>query len=242
MKLQKTPLILLLSALLLGGVVYLLEGRNPSQRQETQTKTVKLFGWNEADVQTLTIKTQGQTLAFVKAPVDQSAASKQPLPSPSGIATPISPKPQGLVWQMVEPKQGRASDASVAFLLNLLATGSSQQTLKISAAKKAEFGLDQPLAIAQVTLANQQTHRLVLGKPNYNRTGMYAQIDPPAQEAPELSVVVVSIDFESAVTRPLGEWKMQPEIPQKSPSNQRDPQPNTLDKDKPSGQQSKPGN
>lgn len=187
MKLQRTPIVLLLTALALGGFVYFYELQK-APKQETQTaQSEPLFSFKEEDVQALTLTTQTQTLAFTR----------------NAGSTPAS-------WQMTTPTNTRANDASIAFLLNLLATGKSQQTLTIPAAKRAEFGLEKPLAIAEVKLANQQTHRLVLGSANFNRSAMYAQIDPPVNPSGDQAVKLVAIDFENAVTRPAAEWQAEP--------------------------------
>jgi hypothetical protein len=107
-----------------------------------------------------------------------------------------------------------------------MATGKRQQTLAVPAAKQAEFGFDRPIAIAEVKLANQQTHRLILGNPNFNRSALYAQVDPSAQTKADLSVVLVSTDFENAVNRPLADWKVKDTAPQPDkPLNKPKPEP-----------------
>lgn len=200
MKLQRTPLVLLVTALLLGGFVYWQEVQGQSKQETAQQQPSKLFAFQESDVQTLSLTTPKQTLSFTKTP--NSAASKSK-------ASSSQQSKQSTRWLMTAPKKTAANDASVAYLLNLMATGSRQQTLTIPATKQAEFGFDPPLAIAEVKLANQQSHRILLGKPNFNRSGLYAQVDPPANPTGDLAVAVVSIDFENAVTRPLAEWTQQ---------------------------------
>jgi len=119
-------------------------------------------------------------------------------------------------WQMLEPEQTTASTPSIAFLLDLMATGKTQRTLTAPASDRQQFGFHQPLATIEVTLSNQQTHRLILGEYDFNRSFLYAQADP-ASDAQELSVLLVSPNFENAVNRPLEEWK-QPATAEKSPS------------------------
>lgn len=206
MKLQRTPLVLLVTALLLGGFVYWQEVQGQSQQKTAQQQPTKLFAFQEADIQTLSLTHKGQTLAFTKTAASTASQSKSATSKPSTR------------WSMTAPKKTAANDASVAYLLNLMATGNQQQTLTIPAAKKAEFGFNPPLAIAEVKLANQQSHRIVLGKANFNRSGLYAQVDPPANPTGDLTVALVSIDFENAVTRPLKEWM------QDSAASPKDPQ------------------
>jgi hypothetical protein len=227
MKLQRTPLILLVTALLLGGVVYLAELRNTgNQTATTATKSEPLFGFQEAEVRSLSLALPQRILRFEKVPAGQvkaapklgATASPQPTPatsptpspspSPNNTTSPVPPQPANAeIWMMTTPTKTIANDASVAYLLNLLATGERQQNLSVPATRKAEFGLDAPSAIAEVKLSNQKTHRLVLGKPNFNRTGLYALVDPPSDSKADLSVVLVPIDFETAVSRPIDEWK-----------------------------------
>lgn len=202
MKIQRTPLILLAIALSLGAFVYLYEVQGKPQREAAQAQTEQLFTFKEEDVRSLTLTTPSETLAFAKTPA--ARVSSAPKADPKAVA---QPQAGTLIWAMTAPDKAVANDATVAYLLNLMATGKRQQTLKVPAAQQGEFGFDQPIAIAEVKLANQQTHRLVLGKPNFNRSALYAQVDPPAQASAERSVVLVSTDFENAVNRPLADWK-----------------------------------
>ena len=217
MKLHKTPLILLTIALSLGVFVYFYEVQGKPQREAAQAQTEQLFGFKEEDVRSLTLTTPTQTLAFAKTPAAPRSSSPKADALPKADSAPktaqkttAQPAAETLVWAMTQPDQAAANDASIAYLLNLLTTDKRQQTLKVPAAKLAEFGLDKPLAIAEVKLANQTNHRLLLGKPNFNRSGLYAQVDPPAQANVDRSVLLVSTDFENAVQRPLSEWKAKP--------------------------------
>ena len=189
MKFKLSTLILLFVALGLGGFVYFFEIRAAPQREEAQAEKQKLFDFTEDQVQAFTVQTKQQTLSFQRS--DNRA------------------------WQMQAPTQTPANDASVAYLLNLLATGTSvpvgspkeNRTLTAPATQRIEFGLDQPLATVDVKLNNNEVHRLVLGKPNFNRSFLYAQADPPRDPGQDLKVLLVSMDFENAVNRPLLEWQ-----------------------------------
>ncbi|UBF28648.1 DUF4340 domain-containing protein [Kovacikia minuta CCNUW1] len=209
MKLQRTPLILLLIALLFGSVVLIYETQGKPRQEMAETKKGQIFGFKEEEVKALNLTTQTQKLSFVKTPAgkveaNQKQNQKQDSKPSNQTEKNLSDVP---VWMMTTPQKGLAEEASIAYLLNLFATGQHQQTLTIPAAKRAEFGLDKPLAIAEVKLSNQQTHRLVLGKPNFDRSAIYAQADPPANPTGDLTVILVSMDFENAVTRPLSEWQ-----------------------------------
>jgi hypothetical protein len=247
MKLQRTPLILLISAILLGAIVFLLEQQKPLPQSTATQQTSPLFSFKEADVKALTITTPNQTLAFEEVPA--AAVKQQPSPSPSASPTPkatattkptvspsvlpnITPDLKGNVWQMTQPQKVLANKAAIAFLLNTLTTGQSQAAFAMQPSQQAEFGFDKPLATIEVKLATQTSHRLILGKPNFNRSGIYAQIDPPAQPGKETIVRLAPIDLESAVTRSLPEWQELPPTPSPSAS----PSPSSTSSPSPSSQ------
>ncbi len=180
MKLPKTTLILLLLALGIGGFVYFYEIRGATQRQEAKDNGGELFSFTEEQVKAFSIKNQNQTLKF------EQIDSK---------------------WQMKEPSNTPASSASVAYLLNLLETGKSTRTFSVPATQLGEYGLNEPLAAIAITLKNAETHQLILGKPDFNRTSLYALADPPAKSKGNVNVLLVSPDFANAVNRQLSEWK-----------------------------------
>lgn len=180
---KRTTLILLLLALGLGGFVYFYEIRGATQRQEAKEQQRQLFSFEEDRVQSFTIQRQNQTLKFERS--RQPGASK---------------------WQM-NPSNTPASDAAVAYLLDLLASGTSDRTVTVGANQLGEYGLDRPQATVEVKLNNGETHRLILGKPDFNRNFLYAQADPWAQPTGQVQVLLVSTNFENAVNRPLSEWK-----------------------------------
>lgn len=191
MKFKSSTLILLVLALGLGGAVYFWERQGTRPQPGEQAGSI--FGFKEDQVQALTIKTQQQTLSFSR--------------------TKETPQNQGHRWLLKTPTPVPASDASVAYLLNLLVTTKSDRTLTAPATQRREFGLDQPLATIEVKLNNQETHQLVLGGPDFNRSVLYAQADPPAKTAQDLKVLLVPNAFENAVNRPLTEWRSNADKP-----------------------------
>ena len=99
-----------------------------------------------------------------------------------------------------------ASEAVVAFLTNLLMSP-RERVIQVPAMRRSEFGLDQPLATIEITTVNQQRHSLILGRLNFDRTGLYALVDPSVNPNADLSVMVVPTSFESAVMRNGLEWR-----------------------------------
>lgn len=277
MKLQRSTLILMLLASLAGGFVYVYEIQGAPEREAAKAKQQKIFSFKEQDVQSLTVRTPKQMLAFERGsqekpqtpgeprwlvkvlnspPAAQPATCKVPAsgqtaatcqapppppPPPSASAKPpekpaASPKPAATASPSGSAKPAEkqakgsetpgvpASDASVAFLLNLLATGKSDRTLVMTdpAKQRKEYGLDEPVATVEVKLNNQESHRLILGKPDFNGTFLYAQADPPADQSEALEVLLVSPDFQNAVNRPLSEWKSSEKNPKPSESSSKD--------------------
>jgi hypothetical protein len=193
-KIKPTTLFLVLAALLMGGVVMVAGNPRPPEQAEGQTQ--KLFAFEEKQVQSLSLKTQLRSLKFER---DKNGK-----------------------WQMIEPDKGAASDASIAYLLNLL-NGNSDRTFTASAADQQSFSFQQPLATIDVTLNDQKTHRLLLGGYDFNRSFIYALVDPPATLTGELKVFLASPSFESAVNRPVAEWKEVPPSPSPSGSPSASP-------------------
>ena len=191
MKLKPSTLFFLLTALLLGGVVLIAQSQAPSSQQAQQTEPQNLVAFQEKQVKALTLQTQLRSLKFER---DKDGK-----------------------WQMLEPDRISASDSSIAFLLNQIVTGKSQRSFTAKVSDRETYSFQQPLATIEVTLDNQETHKLVLGGYDFNRSNIYALLDPVADPKADLEVLLVSPNFENAVSRPLADWKAAP-APKASPS------------------------
>jgi hypothetical protein len=182
MKVPKTTLILVLTAITLGGIVYVIETTNNNEVNQTETsgKQEKIFDFAENDVVGLMIEKQDQILVFEK--------TEQPLQP----------------WQMQEPEEEPASDAVISFLLNLLVNGRGDRPFNITPEDQELYGLDNPFGIITITLNNQKTHQLKLGKTSFNDGFIYGTID----NSPE-TVFLLQIEFKYAIDRELQEWKQE---------------------------------
>ena len=189
MKLQKTTLLLMFLALSLGGLVYWYETQAAPQRVAAKAQDQQIFDFEEDQIESITIKKQEQTLKFER--VDQKIGEKAR----------ISP------WQMKIPVNAIASDAAVSYLLDLLVKGKSDRLLTVSTNQRQEYGLDKPLATIEVKLKDQKEHKLILGKPDFSGSFLYAQADLQVNTPQKIKVLLVSKDFENAVQRPLSEWQ-----------------------------------
>ncbi len=191
LKRLRTPLVLLAIAGLLGAGVYWFESRKVSLQPEAQGETSQpIVTVPERDIEAMTIKTIALTIVLDKIP---STGPPGALPTAAWMVR--SPKPEG-----------KASETSVAFLTNLL-VGKGDRLPQVLSTRKAEFGLDQPLATIEVRLPNQQMQTIVLGKLNFDHTGLYAAVNPSADPNATFPILLVSPSFESAVMRPIGEWR-----------------------------------
>ncbi len=183
MKLQRTSFGLLVIAALLAGVVAVYEQQQKTSSAGSavdQPASQRVFDFNEDAIALMTIATR-------RPPVTIERVAGQ--------------------WRLSAPLKRPANPATVAFLTNLLTTTQRDRTLVVSPDRAAEFGLDQPTGTISITLADQQQHKLVLGKPSFDRTFLYALIDPDPQ-AKELSVSLISPQFANAVDRDLTEWQV----------------------------------
>ncbi len=193
MKLLRTPLILMAAASTLAGVVYFVEFRRPANPLITgpttgpqmtgnstiATSPVGLFAFQEREIQGLSIKTVATTIVLEK---EKTWMVRSPLPTAS------------------------ANEAVVAFLTSLLMSP-RERVVQVPATRRSEFGLDQPLATIEITTVNHQRHSLILGRLNFDRTGLYALVDPSVDANADLSIMVVPTSFESAVIRNELEWR-----------------------------------
>lgn len=193
MKIKRSTFFLVLVALLLGGVtVLVVQTQQPASEQAEQSGQQNIFAFKEEQAQAFTLENQSESYKF-----ERNSDKK---------------------WQMVEPEKTPASDASISFLLQQMVTGKSERSISVPASDRAAFGFDKPLATVEVTLDNKETHKLVLGGYDFNRSFIYALVDPPADEKADLQVFLLSPNFENAVTRPREEWRQAADQASPSPS------------------------
>ncbi len=185
MKLPRTTLILILLALGSGTFVYFYEIKGAPVREEIKEKKQQIFSFAADDVQSLTVKTENVTLNLERN--NNNAGDTK--------------------WLIKSPIAVPANDPIVSYLMDLLVKGKSDRTLSIPPNQLADFGLNPPQATINIKLKNQKNHQLTLGKPDFNRHFLYAQVDPTPKPDGNVNVLLVSTDFENAVKRELSEWQ-----------------------------------
>ncbi len=219
MKIQRNTLVLALVAFGLASGIYIQQRLAVTDSpSEVRTEGAKpLFDFDEADVTQFTINRPDLSLSLEK----QGPASTGDAVADLEAETAALGQPD---WAITEPEQIPASDGAVAFLLNLLATGDRRDSFPIpndgqpegpTQQRLAEFGLDEPQAQVEVTLADGTTHQLVLGDSNFDNSGIYAvqDVDPSREE---IEVFLVNSSLEPAMLRSLEEWRYTAELPDES--------------------------
>lgn len=182
MKLQKTTLALLGAAiaLTLGVVVYetQISGGPPA---EEAARGERLFAdpFDETAVERLSLQRDGTTLTF-----------EQNLDNPD----------IDIGWRMVEPERTLAEPAAIAYLLNILTTDPSLQTLTATPAQLTQYGLDDPDATLELVLADGTAHTVKVGGTDFSGDNRYVQVDEGE------TVHVVSGGITNGIERPVEEW------------------------------------
>ena len=202
MKLKKSTWVVIAIAVLLGGGIALNEFEFAPQREAKQEQEQKLFEFTEEEVNKLTIETKPYTIKLKRV------------------------KDKDYKWQMEQPENVPAEDAIVAFLLDLLVDGKSNRILNIDSQDLKEYGLEPPFATIKVELTEQNKHEIILGKTEFSEKFIYALKDTNKEEAKELEVLLVPIEFKYAVERELEEWKQKKETKteEKSESTELEPE------------------
>ncbi len=182
MKLTRNTKILVLLAVILTVWTFGYEIINNSQQSITQTEQKQLFQFQEPDIQKITIIKPNLTLELVK--IDQSQS-----------------------WQIKQPKNMPANNGRVAFLTDLLINGAKQRSFWVDPGRLAQYGLHSPATKIIVSLDNNQTYQLALGKSGIEENTIYAQIISPLQDRAEVEVLLISKNWQYAVDPDLKAWK-----------------------------------
>ena len=187
MKLTKSTWILIFLALILGGWVYFYEIKGSEKRSQIETKQQQIFNFTEAEVQQIIITKPQEILEFVR----------------TGN--------QNQTWQMKQPEDVPASDASIAFLLDLIAQGQRDRAFTIPSSNLSQYGLDDNSTKITIELNNQERHELIVGNSNLSDRFVYAQVNSLTNNHKttqiETKVILVPKNWHYAVNRDLSEWK-----------------------------------
>lgn len=192
---SRTTWALVLTALVLGGVVYVVEGVIPQQQRRQDAARSRLF----PDLEVAQIRR-----IIVTTPDDRIVLQQS--------------RTQNL-WRMTEPERAIANAATVSFLTNILTEGQRQQQLEVAPEDLGEYGLDEPIAAITVDRRGEIVPMvLVLGQLSFDEQSIYVyrRTDDPFQamddstEAAEppasITVFLAPIELRYAIARDLSEW------------------------------------
>jgi Domain of unknown function (DUF4340) len=218
MRFKRSTQILFASALVLATGIAVYEGTIVPDRQEQEIKQQQVFSFTDEQVKSLLLTTPDLILQFDRLP-----------PQPNSI----QPRWQFTILNssqksdLKDTKPQPANEAYVSFLIDLLVSAKSDRVLSVSPEKKPEYGLDRPQATIEVKLEGDRTHSMALGGRDFSANFLYAIADPPADAKANLSVLLVSSNFENGVNRPLSEWKAEPEKPKETAKPKESEKPNS---------------
>ncbi len=215
--LNRGTLLLLVSAIALGGGVLLLENRGGVSDSSASDPEA-------------TEDAQGEPLL----PFEESAIAQLSLDRSSDDNLSFFKDESG-VWQMSAPEAREAEEGAIAFLLNQL-TRPSNRVISVDSGSLADFGLNNPEAT--ITLeAEDSTYQLLVGSADFGGDQRYVQVknlideqtdaassdaeDSPevnssepdeftsdsAEKTPsEIEIHLVSGGITDAIARPTAEW------------------------------------
>lgn len=179
MKLKSSTYFLLGLCLVLGGIVYLQFKSDKATIEQVENTQKSLFDFTESDIQELTLisNQQAKPLQFKKTENPQ-----QP-------------------WQLISPENRPVNKAAMAFLLDILLTGKSNRSFTVSNAQISEYGLNQPSGKIIITLKNNKTYQIILGKSNLENQFVYGQI--LSSKSGENQIFLLPKSLQSAIEREI---------------------------------------
>ncbi|MEL6603812.1 MAG: DUF4340 domain-containing protein [Cyanobacteria bacterium J06614_10] len=211
--LNRGTLVLLVSAIALGGAVLLFENRQTDNVQVADPGATadsivageegageKLFPFEEEDIEQFSLT----RFAESEEDTEELAFEKQ----------------DDGTWQMTMPRQAMAEGGAIAFLLSQL-TSPASRTLTVEADTLEEFGLSDPEATVVLSVEGAD-YTFYLGGSDFSGDRRYAQAvgsEADAGEEPTTTTVhVLSGGIETAINRPTAEWLVVEASPEAEPA------------------------
>ena len=183
MKLQKSTLILLTTALLLGSFVYISEVKNTEKQDIVDNTNQQIFNFKEEEIESLEIEREDEVLELIQTDNDLFS------------------------WEMTKPDKFKVNDGAISYLITPLISGKIEKSFTITEEEKSDYGLDKDITNLTINLKNEETHKLILGKKNFDEQFVYGFIDSISNDNSELTVNLLPIALKYGTQRPLNEWK-----------------------------------
>ena len=191
MKLKKSTLGLILIAASLTGFVYFNEIRGKEKMERTEAEEKLVFDFKTEDVGAIALTADEETVKFERQKVEDS---------------------EDLIWQITEPEEKKADEATVEFLLSKMASLKSDRSLTTSASNLSQYGLETPANIVEVELQNGENYRLLLGEQDFSQSFIYATLEAAEEKKENLSVLLIPLNFQNIIAKPISEWESKEEI------------------------------
>jgi len=214
--LKRGTLLLMLSAIALGGAVLLLENQSEPGSVETANspadvaESEKLLPFEEEDVEQFSV---------TRAQLDAEAANGESSAEEKDVAKEVLTfvKSDEGTWQMAEPRAARAEGGAIAFLLSQVATPDALPVF-VDADNLEEFGLASPESTVSLT-ANGSGYLLHIGSLDFLGDRRYVQAIEATEDSPNtaaepanestdemLKIYAISGNIINAVNRPTEDW------------------------------------
>ena len=187
MKLNRNTIFLLIVALSLTGAVFFSEirrdGFNLTTDNTQETEISLIFPFQIEAVKEIDLTIDGNGISFAK-------IGSNPHP-----------------WMMINPEKTKASDAAIAFLLNLFPRAQKKIELLATDNLRQEYGINANSPTITITLEGRDRYQIILGKPNFDDTQIYAEVIFPEKDDIPPHIYLISKSFQYALERDFDEWK-----------------------------------
>jgi len=189
MKFNRITISLAIFAVALTSIVYFLEISPKTNLADNENETVvaeseRIFPFAVEEIQQLTIDIPTKTLEFIKTDAQ------------------IHP------WQMKQPEETQANDASISFLLNLFPQATNNQEISITEASLSDYGLETPQGKIFITLDNGDEYEIQVGGSNFDNSQIYSLVKFPDSASQSEGIFLMSKSFQYAIERDLEDWQV----------------------------------
>jgi Domain of unknown function (DUF4340) len=147
---KKSTLVLVLLAVLAGGLTWYFEFKHPPKEEQPADALKPAFTFQADDINSIEIERQGQVIHIDR---------------------------RGDTWEIIKPLDTRASKFAVNGIVNGVATAMIVKKMPGQADRLAMYGLSQPGVILRIKLKNGAQHEVKLGGKDFDGTDVYAQVD-----------------------------------------------------------------
>jgi hypothetical protein len=147
---KKSTLVLVLIALVFGGLVYYYEFKRTPAAEKSEDTSKPAFSFQATDISALTLERAGQKISFEK---------------------------HGDDWVITQPVETRADRSVLEGIATGLANARVSRTFPAAPDRLATYGLASPSVTLEIKLKNNQQHRLQLGAKDFSGMSVYGIVD-----------------------------------------------------------------